>query len=372
MHIVSFDIPYPPDYGGVTDVLYKIKALREAGSKIHLHCFEYGRKPAAELHRYCESVHYYPRKTGLLSWLSSVPYITRSRRSEILLERLAKDKHPILFEGIHCCYYLDNKKLRHKTRIVRSHNIEHDYYRHLSKAEKNPFKKLFFITEALKLKRYEKTLMSANGVAAISPADQIHFAQYGHSELIPAFHPEYRAKAHSGFGEGIVYHGNLSVGENIKAALYLIREVFSKIDKTCVIAGRNPAPEILKAAKPYSHIRVIANPPDSELENLIREAQINVLITFQSTGIKLKLLNALSLGRHCMVNTTMVANTGLEDLCHIADKPEAMVDALDKLYSEEYNACGQAQKERQKLLGEKFSNAKSARRLLNLAALFTK
>ncbi|MCX6283192.1 MAG: mannosyltransferase, partial [Bacteroidetes bacterium] len=40
LHIVSFDIPYPPDYGGVIDVYYKIKTLSEAGVKIHLHCFE--------------------------------------------------------------------------------------------------------------------------------------------------------------------------------------------------------------------------------------------------------------------------------------------------------------------------------------------
>ena len=27
VHIVSFDVPYPPNYGGVIDVFYKIKTL---------------------------------------------------------------------------------------------------------------------------------------------------------------------------------------------------------------------------------------------------------------------------------------------------------------------------------------------------------
>ena len=27
LNIVSFDVPYPPDYGGVIDVFYKIKEL---------------------------------------------------------------------------------------------------------------------------------------------------------------------------------------------------------------------------------------------------------------------------------------------------------------------------------------------------------
>ena len=43
LHIISFDVPYPPDYGGAIDVFYKLKALNQEGVKIHLHCFEYGR-----------------------------------------------------------------------------------------------------------------------------------------------------------------------------------------------------------------------------------------------------------------------------------------------------------------------------------------
>ena len=35
VNIVSFNIPYPPNYGGVIDVFFKIKALSKAG-KINL------------------------------------------------------------------------------------------------------------------------------------------------------------------------------------------------------------------------------------------------------------------------------------------------------------------------------------------------
>ena len=41
LHIISFTIPYPPNYGGAIDVFYKIKALHSAGVKVHLHCFSY-------------------------------------------------------------------------------------------------------------------------------------------------------------------------------------------------------------------------------------------------------------------------------------------------------------------------------------------
>jgi len=63
LHIISFDIPFPANYGGVIDVFYKIKNLANAGIKIHLHCFEYGdRKHSSELESICYRVYYYPRK----------------------------------------------------------------------------------------------------------------------------------------------------------------------------------------------------------------------------------------------------------------------------------------------------------------------
>jgi len=49
LHIVSFDIPYPANYGGVIDVFYKAQALTAKGVKVHLHCFEYNREHSKEL-----------------------------------------------------------------------------------------------------------------------------------------------------------------------------------------------------------------------------------------------------------------------------------------------------------------------------------
>ncbi|MBK7589454.1 MAG: hypothetical protein IPI22_14555 [Bacteroidetes bacterium] len=57
LHIISLDIPYPPDYGGMIDVFYKLKALSSLGLEITLHCFEYGsRTPNAVLNQYCKKL----------------------------------------------------------------------------------------------------------------------------------------------------------------------------------------------------------------------------------------------------------------------------------------------------------------------------
>ena len=98
LHIISFDIPYPANYGGVIDVYYKLIALKHAGVKIYLHCFEYGRQHSSELESLCEKVFYYKRNTGLLSHLSLLPYTAKSRQSKQLEDNLLSTNYPILLD----------------------------------------------------------------------------------------------------------------------------------------------------------------------------------------------------------------------------------------------------------------------------------
>ena len=106
INIVSFNIPYPANYGGVIDVYYKLMALRALGVKIILHCFEYERPRSRELERICERVFYYKRRTGLLTNLTHLPYNVYSRKDPLLIQHLLENDYPILFEGLHTCYYL--------------------------------------------------------------------------------------------------------------------------------------------------------------------------------------------------------------------------------------------------------------------------
>src|SRR4030095_11313808 len=135
LHIISFNVPYPPDYGGVMDVFYKIKALHDYGVDITLHCFEYGRKESEVLNQVCKEVFYYKREHSFRDFTSPTPYIVKTRKSSDLLKNLTADEAPVLFEGLHTCYYLDHEELNKRVKAVRMHNVEWDYYRHLGKNE---------------------------------------------------------------------------------------------------------------------------------------------------------------------------------------------------------------------------------------------
>ena len=154
IHIVAFDVPFPADYGGVIDIFYRIKALHHLGVNIILHCYEYGRGEQKELEKYTSKVYYYKRSISILKWFSKTPFIINTRDSKLLLQNLEKDDFPILFEGIHTTFHLSNSSLVKRITMVRTHNIEHDYYSSLAK-QSTGLKKLFFNSDAKKLINYE-------------------------------------------------------------------------------------------------------------------------------------------------------------------------------------------------------------------------
>ncbi len=365
LHVISFDVPYPPDYGGAIDVFYKLKALHEEGVKIHLHCFEYGRGEKKELVKYCSKVSYYKRKMNKHLLLGSLPYIVASRASEELVKNLLQDDAPILFEGLHCCFHLNDERLKSRKKIVRMHNIEHNYYASLALVEKSFFRKKYFEQEAKKLEKFEAVLKHADAIAAISPADTKYLAgKYKNVTNIMAFHPHDKAEIKDGKSDFALYHGSLGVGENNKAALYLANEVFNNIETRLIIAGNGASSELKAAVADKKNIELKENISVSAIYELIQTAQVNVLPTFQATGIKLKLLSALYSGRHCLVNTPMVEQTGLELLCHIADSPDEMKKRVTELMTAPFTL--EDKRKRVLILEEKFSNEVNARKLLKL------
>ncbi|MDZ7741805.1 MAG: glycosyltransferase family 1 protein [Bacteroidota bacterium] len=340
LHIISFDIPYPPNYGGVIDVFFKIKTLKEAGVKIHLHCFEYpGRERADELKQYCESVDYYPRKTGITPALSLKPYIVSGRKSDELFDKLMQDDYPILFEGLHSCYYIDDPGLKDRFKIYRESNIEHRYYFNLFKVEHRAYNKFYFFIESLKLRIYQNKLKHADLMLAVSQKDTEYLqSKFPHHQVkhLPSFHANTRLDIKKGRGEYALYHGNIEVPENAFAAKYLINKVFSRLDFPLIIAGMNPPEEISRLADRHDHIKMIPNPSDEEMFELIRNAHINVLVTFQATGLKLKLLNTLYNGRFCVVNDKMLSGTPLGGVCDVANNENELREKIGQLAKAEF------------------------------------
>jgi len=365
LHIVCLDIPWPVDYGGVVDLFNKIKALHQQGVKIHLHCFTKGREPQGALNNYCETVNYYQRKSNSSSFSFGLPLIVNSRVNEALISNLQKDDHPVLLEGIHCTYYLHNGQLDGRKVIVRLHNAEFEYYRQLARQETDLFKKIYYLHESRLLKRYERSIAKKAVFAAVSQTDvELYRAVFGATDIhyLPVFIPYTSVTAKAGKGSFCLYHGNLSVNENEEAAIWLLKKVFNKVKLPFVIAGKDPSDKLQQMAHEFQHTCIVANPSEKEMQDMIAKAQVHVLPSLNNTGIKLKLLNALFNGRHCLVNKASAAGSGLEPVCHIAQDAVSFQQQIEALYLQPFTETEITQ--RKDLLESAYNNEVNAKVLM--------
>ena len=370
LHIVSFDIPFPANYGGVIDVFYKIRALHHAGVRIQLHCFEYDRKRAPELEKFCTSVHYYLRETGMRANVSFRPYIVASRMSPELIKNLLKDQNPILFEGLHTSGFMSDARLTGRFMIYRESNIEHHYYYHLFKAEKNPGKKIFFLAESIRLRHFQKILRHASLMLTVSQDDTQYLSSAFPENrvfFLPSFHNNDEVSIKPGRGAYALYQGKLSVPENSVAAEFLINEVWEDSFPELVIAGLNPPAWLTRLGAERTNIRFVHNPSDDQMISLIQEAHVNIMVTFQPTGLKLKLLNALFCGRFCLVNPHMVAGTSLNELCHLASDPVGFKEKISFLFNQDFEEA--LIKQRALVLMKHYSNQNNCKLLLEILTL---
>lgn len=333
--------------------------------KIILHCFTYNKKQAQPfLNQVCTTVYYYPRKRIYAAGILSMPYIVASRYDKELLNNLSNTNAPILFEGLHCTYYLSHPKLAKHLKMVRMHNVEYQYYKHLAIQTSNIIKKGYYAFESYQLKRFERVLVHAQQIFTISPADTNYYQKFYPTTTVylPAFHGNKTVQSKLGYGSYALYHGNLSVIENQKAAIFLIEQVFSKLPYLLKIAGNNPSKQLLQIAKKYNNIQVINNPSSNYITQLMQQAQVCVLPTFQETGIKLKLINTLFNSRYCLVNMPMVKETPLEALCIIAESASDFCDKIHTIFLHSFTL--QQLQVRKAVLLEHFSDTKNIEILL--------
>ncbi|NLA48108.1 MAG: glycosyltransferase, partial [Bacteroidales bacterium] len=181
---------------------------------------------------------------------------------------------------------------------------------------------------------------------------------------IPSSHPFDRIEIKTGTGQYLLYHADLSVNENIAVSKLLIRKVFSRIPHPCIIAGKNPPSDLESEIRNHENIKLVRDPGRDKMNDLIKNAQINIIPAMASNGLKLKLLISLFCGRHCLANSTAVNASGLYSLCHIADSTEDMIGKINILFYQPFTP--EMIERREKVLFMKYDNMINAGKLEEL------
>jgi len=154
---------------------------------------------------------------------------------------------------------------------------------------------------------------------------------YNDVSYLPVFHGNVIGDPLTEKGNYALYHGDLRLPDNKKAAQFLI-EVFKKIPTyKLVIASSNGKEMILPLIENQPNMVFEALTSETQLDTLLREAHINVLLSFQKSGTKLKVINALFKSRFCLINQNMVDDENLLQLCELATNEAEFIAKINEL-----------------------------------------
>ena len=332
LHIISFDNPFPPDYGGVIDVFFKVKALHEIGFAIYLHCFIEDRfEISEELKSVTQQVYIYKKNKNPFFLFSKYPFPVVCRYRPELIGNIAKIDAPILFEGLHTTMILQKTNLSNK-KFLRLHNIESNFYAGMSRNETNYFKKVVYHFVAQKYIDYQNTIPRFDHVFTLSCSENDFVkSMTDKTSYIPVFHGNVKEDKLSEYGEFALYHGDLRLADNKNAAKFLI-EVFKEIpDYKLVIASSNGRKLIERKIGSLKNIEFIELNSNGQLDELFAKAHMNVMLSFQKSGTKLKLINALFKSRFCLVNENMIDDPEVLKLCEMADSKAEFITKINSL-----------------------------------------
>ncbi len=363
LHIVCPEAPWPLTSGSQIDMFYRIRSLHAGGISIILHYFSLpGERHPTELNPFCEAIHIYPLvKRGS----SRLPDSIRLRMDPDLLSRLRQDQYPILLEGLFCCGFIDKLVDTERNIVVRIQQLQHRYLQEKAKKTQHPLEWMRWLLQRKKILRFKRHLPSTPVYACVNEGQTDYYkSQLGIETAIslPVFSPYATVRSKEGLGSFCLFQGNLSEKETEKILVWLLTKVFSRVHIPFVIAGKNPSARIEKLVHLYQHTCLVANPGEAELDDLIQKAHTHVLPSSVSAGTSLRLLHAVSMGRHCICNANALKDSPLKEACYSAETAAGIASLITQL---QHRSFGEEEiLIRKRLLQETFDNQKNTATLI--------
>ena len=332
----SHILPYPPK-GGVMQRSYNL--IKEAAKENEVYLFAFNQKAwlptkediikaKKEFERFCKKVEIFelPSDKSKATWYSLVlksffskdAYTINWTKSKKMRKKIKEFLATNHIDLIHCDtiglaeYVRDIKEI---PKGLNHHNIESHMMLRRAKREKNLFKKIYFLQEAIKLKKYEKQVCPKFDMnLVVSELDKerlLNIAPNSKVEVIPNgvdinyFKPNNNKIKK----DNLVFAGRMNAYPNEDAVIWFLKQIWPLLKKevpnaTSTIAGRNPTFRIKKLAQNDSSILITGYVDD--IRPFIAQAEVYVCPIRDGGGTKLKLLDAMAMGK-AIVTTTIGA-----------------------------------------------------------------
>lgn len=336
--ILSPKPPWPPFDGGALAISGCINGLAAAGIPISLLTMRTEKHKGKEtaydtdipVLRYYETVEVDTRIKPLkiLSnfLFSEDPYdLTRFRSSDYtraLDKILSTEKFDIIqCEGPIFSYYIDTIRSHTGSPIVmRAHNLEHRIRKMMAKSETNIFKKFYLKNLARRIKRFEISAVSRfDAVVPVSEPDYKWFMTVAPAKAILLCEPginEHKTDLYANeacLNAGFI--GALNWQPNIDGLQWFLEKVWPAVtavmpDAIFHIAGRGVSDSLRRTLKGKN---IVFDGEVNDSGTFTSSMAVMIAPLFAGSGIRMKILEAMSYGRTVIATSVAAAGLPVED-----------------------------------------------------------
>lgn len=351
--------PWPADSGGAFATLGLIKGLAERGNNITIVTLYSQKHPFAQnsltmmpgvesiIPVYADSF-VRPVKLLINSLFSDKPYSIERFRTGDFEKRISTLKGTLfdlaIFEGLKTTIYFDIiRKLNVRRLIYRPHNVESLIWKQLAADEKNRLKRAYFKSLSERIRKTEREIYNrADAIAAMTENDLNWFKNPETAKPSTVINPGIPlpspADRNQELPGSVAWIGSLDWEPNIRGVEWFVKKVWPKVTEqnpsaVFHIAGRNPQKSL--SGKLQGNNILFSGPVHSSALFLADKSVI-VSPLFAGSGIRIKILEAMSLGKP--VVATPVAAEGItckpgKDI-FITAEPQQFADRITELLND--------------------------------------
>ena len=351
-------IPFPLKSGGSIHSYLNAKALAEQGCSVTMLAINTPKHPASihnlppafsdgriDLHIIDVDTNVKPLEAFKNLFTKESYNVSRfySPKYERALIDLLKTKKPDVaqLEGIFMMPYVSCIRKNSAARIVlRSHNVEHLIWQGLAKEEKRGLRKWYLSFLAKRLKAYESTVLSSvDAIVAISGEDASKLRSLGETPEIfvspPGVNPKWAEKGNTiTKAQNFFFIGSMDWLPNREGMTWLTNEVWPLLPEESDVLLTVTGKGLDKAFVGEHRRRGINFTPEAEDARIFMLQHDILLVPLLSgSGVRIKILEALSLGRAVVSTSLGAEGLDLRDQEHIiiADSAKAFANAIMRL-----------------------------------------
>lgn len=246
--------------------------------------------------------------------------------------------------------------------ILRAHNVEHMIWQRIAKSERNLFKRKYIKHLALTLRAYEcEHLNDFDGVMSITSNDAAMLKEMGcRKPIVPipfGIMPESVAQVEEE-PNSLFHIGSMDWMPNQEGIGWFLEKVWPKVHEsmpqlTLYLAGRKMPEEMMKLDMPG--VRVVGEVPDAMY--FIASKQINVVPLLSGSGIRVKIIEAMSAGKAVITTTVGAEGINYTDGRNllIADTPDQFVEQIQRCIADP-EFCRELGQNAYALIAEEYGN----------------